>query len=433
MENLEKKEKKKSKAKKVIIRISIFLSIVLAFLGGFFARYLVTPKEANIATEIIGYIENYGCSFDNNGNPINLNEKDYANALIAGLNDDYARYYTKEEYDKIKNQQVGNYSGFGITIDVSGEYPIIIDIVGNSPAERAGLKIGDKLISATSNGVTAQFNSDDIGEFLGSINNGGVVDFVIERNGQTQYPSVTKSNYTATYVKYFDSDGQIIFDYENGSTTKIEENKIDVDSDTALIEIDSFEGDVAYELGKAMDYMVRNGKTKLILDLRDNGGGYMDDLLAVSRHLIYIEGQTKTLIAYAQGRNKGESFYMYGAIERKSITDVVVLANEGTASASECLIGAMLNHGENDGKNFTKAKLVLEKNGDGVARTYGKGIMQTTFLLSNGGAFKLTTARILWPDKTTCIHGTGIRTVPENEVNAGGDAIIRAREILSLS
>ncbi|MBE7081316.1 MAG: hypothetical protein E7372_02010 [Clostridiales bacterium] len=429
MENLEKKEMKKSKnsAKKVIIRISIFLSIVIAFLGGFFLRSLILPTEANISAEIIGYIEHFGYSFDENGNPINLNQKDYANALIAGLNDDYARYYTKEEYDKIKKQQAGSYSGFGMTINTSGEYPIITNLVGNSPADRSGLKVGDILISATANGNTAQFNSVDIGEFLGNIKTGEVVEFVIERNGQNQTISVIKSNYKATYVKYFDSDGQIIFDYERGGTTLLQANKIDVDSDTALIKIESFESTVAYELGKAMDYMIRNNKTKLILDLRDNGGGYMDDLLSVSRHLIYNGGE-KALIAYAQGKTKGEEFYMYGPIERKSITDVVVLANDGTASASECLIGAMLDYGE---KGFTREKLVLEKNTEGVARTYGKGIMQSTFLLSNGGAFKLTTARILWPKKTTCIHGIGIRTLPENEVNAGDDAIVRAREILS--
>ena len=120
---------------------------------------------------------------------------------------------------------------------------------------------------------------------------------------------------------------------------------------------------------------------------------------------------------------------MYGPIERKSITDVIVLANDGTASASECLIGALLDYGE---KGFSKERLILEKNDAGVARTYGKGIMQTTFSLSNGGAFKLTTARMLWPKTKTCIHKTGITTLPQNEVNAGDDAILRAREIFAL-
>ncbi len=433
MENLEKNENKEKKndknsAKKVIKRLSIFFAIVIAFLGGFFLRILILPTEANISAEIIGYIEYFGYSFDGNGKPINLNQEDYANALIAGLNDDYARYFTKEEYQKRQNQQDGNYSGIGISTVKKGEYPVVVSVIGNSPADRSGFKVGDVLISATSNGKSAQFNLVDDGEFIGSVKKGELVEFVIQRDGQTKTVGATKADYKATYVKYFDSEGQIFFDNESGGTTLLQANKIDVDSDTALIKIQGFESTVAYELGRAMDYMLRNNKTKLILDLRDNGGGYMDDFISVSRHLIYNGGK-KTVVAYSQGKSKTEEYVMNSPIERKSITDVVVLANDGTASAAECLIGAMLDYGE---KGFSKERLILEKNDDGIARTYGKGIMQTTFSLSNGGAFKLTTARMLWPKTKTCIHGTGISTLPENEVSAGGEAILRAKEIFAL-
>ncbi len=426
---MESKEKTSNKKNKKIISItSIILAIVLAFAGGFFTRHFLIPKEANLATELISYIEAYSYIFDENGQVIDLNEKDYANALINGLNDGYARYYTKSEYEKVLQKDSGNYSGFGVSINSQGEYPVITRVVSNSPAENAGILVGDKVVSATFKQDVVQFNSVDMGDFLDGVAIGEEVEFKIERAGQEIFIKVIKSNYKVTYVKYFDNQGQVLFDYESGQTSVLTDKKIEVDNDTALIRLEAFEGNVVYQFGKAMDYMEKTGRTKLILDLRDNGGGSMNDLLSVARHLIYNGGE-KAVIAYTQNKSNGKSYYMHGPIKRESITDVVVLANEGTASASECLIGAMLCYEE---KNFTydRARLIIEKNSKGIARTYGKGIMQTTYLLSNGGAFKLTTARILWPDRF-CIHGTGITTIPENEVSAGGEAIIRAREILS--
>ena len=75
--------------------------------------------------------------------------------------------------------------------------------------------------------------------------------------------------------------------------------------------------------------------------------------------------------------------------------------------------------------------LIVEKESDGLARTYGKGIMQKTYLLKSGGAFKLTTAKVMWPDKSTCIHEKGILPIPQNATPAGISAVIRAQETLN--
>ncbi len=431
MENLENKtienKVKKRKPKISIVRILVALLIVLSFVGGFFTRHFIASDNVKTSSEIISIIEKYAYIVDKNGNLIELDESDYAEALIKGLNDYYARYYTKEEYDNIKKQQKGEYSSFGISIEQKkNQYPEIIGVVGNSPAEKAGVKVGDIFISAKTDESEVLLNSVDVAEYLNSIDKNTTVTFGILRNGQPQSIQITKSSYTATYVKYYDSESQARFDFESKKFVREEGEEIDVSSDTALIRLDSFEGDVSYQLGKALDFMLANNRTKLILDLRNNGGGYMDDLTAVSRHLIYNNGQ-KTLIAVAKSKTSSENFYMSGPIPRENITDVVVLANKNTASASECLIGAMLCYGE---KNFSKARLIIETDGKDSQTTYGKGIMQTTYLLSNGGAFKLTTARILWPNRETCIHGTGIDTIEANVV-AKSDVIARARELLS--
>ena len=84
-------------------------------------------------------------------------------------------------------------------------------------------------------------------------------------------------------------------------------------------------------------------------------------------------------------------------------------------------------------KNFSGDRLIIETDGKGSQATFGKGIMQTTYLLTNGGAFKLTTARIFWPNRTTCIHGKGIGPdiVPEENIVEKSQVISRARDLLS--
>ena len=195
---------------------------------------------------------------------------------------------------------------------------------------------------------------------------------------------------------------------------------------TALIRLDGFEGDVASQLEKAIQIMKDNNRTKLILDLRNNGGGYMSILTKVAKHLIYNGGK-KTLIAYSKGKTENESFYMENGVRNDFIENIAVLANEGTASASECLIGAMLYYGE----KFSIDNLVIEKNSEGTAKTYGKGIMQSTYKFLDGSALKITTAKILWPDKETCIHLKGILPIDANATEKGVSAIQRAVQILN--
>jgi carboxyl-terminal processing protease len=151
----------------------------------------------------------------------------------------------------------------------------------------------------------------------------------------------------------------------------------------------------------------------------------MTILSKIAAMLVHNGGKGNFLVAYADAKT-GESFINTSAYNYKEhIEEIVVLANEYTASASECLIGALASYGE----NFSLNNLVTIKNSKGVGKTYGKGIMQTTYQLISGGAFKLTTARILWPDKKTCIHGVGI-IPPEANQTTNSNAINRALEIL---
>lgn len=422
---------KKPKRKKFLKIIAMVLAFALTFTCGYFSKYLFDPKVATSTTDLIKLIEEVGYIIDENGNEKKLTKDDYLKAIANGVLDDYSKYYTEQEYQEVVNQMDGDYSGFGFTIYESDKYePIAIKVIGNSPADRAGVRAGDKINSATFNEQTTIFsNSKELSQFLNALKKGDSVIFNVERNGVALTFTVEKAEYSASYVSYFDSDKKISFHTVNGKKEKVQivgERIEELGNNTALIRLDSFEGDAPTQLAKAIECMRNNNRTKLILDLRDNGGGYMSTLTQVARHLIYNGGK-KTLIAYSKGKTEKQSFYMQNGVKYDFIENIAVLANDGTASASECLIGAMLYYGE----KFSINNLVIEKNSDGVAKTYGKGIMQTTYKFLDGSAIKLTTAKILWPDKQTCIHLQGILPTEVNATEKGISSVIRAVDILN--
>ncbi len=433
-DNIVKESEKKPKkpvVKKVFSVVALFLSFVLTFIGGYFSRYLFDSKEINKTHDLVRIIEKFGYVLDENGNPRELTETDYARALADGLLDQYSRYYTKAEYQQMNSEKSGNRTGFGVSIySEASQLPIIISVVGNSPAEKAGFKDGDIVNSATIEGQeTVNFtNAKELNDFFLACSSQVKVKFKVSRGATLLTLEMQKAFYKASYITYYDSQRKMSLDDDNliPQPTEYPQDKMNLPSDTALIKISNFEGGVATQLSVALSYMQEKGRTKLILDLRDNGGGFMTALCDVAKQLIYNGGK-KTLISYAKGKTASESFYMKSEKNNSFITKISVLANDGTASASECLIGAMAHYGE----RFSLDNLVVEKNQEGVAKTYGKGIMQTTYLLIDGSAIKLTTARVFWPDKTTSIHDKGILpTLTENATERGESAIERAVAIL---
>ena len=421
---------KKPVWKKVFSIVAIVLSLVISFVGGYFSRYIFDSKAINKMHDLVQVIEKFGYVLDENGNPRTLTETDYAKALVDGLLDQHSEYYSKEEYEQVKSEKNGNRTGFGVSIyALETKDPLIIRVMGNSPADKAGIMAGDIVNSASVEGQETVYftNSKELNEFLSKCPSDKKVTFNLSRKGENFTTEIQKDFYKTSYIIYYDSERKMSLDEDGFVPTPVEypQQKMSLPSDTALIKLLNFEGGVAVQLSVALQYMQQQGRTKLILDLRDNGGGYMTDLCAVAEQLIYNGGK-KTLVAYARSRSDSESFYMKSGKNNSFITKISILANDGTASASECLIGAMLHYGE----RFSIENLVVEKNEDGVARTYGKGIMQTTYILVDGSALKLTTARVFWPDKTTCIHSKGIEPIEKNATEKGQSAIDRAVEIL---
>ena len=265
-----------------------------------------------------------------------------------------------------------------------------------------------------------------------SAHHGQEISFFVE--GKDKEYKLSAKEYKASYVVYFDSEKIYEFssDYgknpvaterENTEYTDIEKE----DDKTAYIKLNQFEGNAGSEMESTLKYMRSRGRTRLILDLRYNGGGSMSVLTDIAADFIDNGGKKKSVVAYAINSKGEKQTYSTSSNQYNGfLTSVAVIANENTASASECLIGALSCYGVL-GEN-PEQKIVLIKNSSGDVKTYGKGIMQTTFIMRNGGALKLTTAKIYWPDAKTCIHAKGITS---GVVSTDDIAVKRAVELLN--
>jgi carboxyl-terminal processing protease len=180
--------------------------------------------------------------------------------------------------------------------------------------------------------------------------------------------------------------------------------------DTAYIRLIQFGEDTEKRFDTAMERFKADGKKNLVLDLRDNGGGYLKAMQEIAGYFCKNTTEKKPVVVVAKNKAREEIFKasrnVYGQYFGTD-SRIYILADDGSASASECLIGSMVDYGA---VSFGDICL-MERNG--VAKTYGKGIMQTTYYLgAKLDAVKLTTAEICWPVSGKSIHARGV--LPED-------------------
>jgi len=428
---LENKKKISDKKFKVIVSLCLVGIVVLCFFCGFFVGRLLYGKKADSLAWIINLIEDEYYYDEGEGVIKGFTTEEYANALVKQLLDKYSGYYTSEEYADVVSTGKGNAFGTGLSFLNADDTTTVFRVSLNSPAEKSGLRSGDVLKRGVVDGQTTEFTTKDkMKDFLENRVEGETFTLFVERGGTELEFTTAKKVYVQSYVYYLDSEKTLKFESEGNAPlvkTEYDEGDNRFDNDTAYLKLVSFEGGAGSQVGLAMDYMKQRGRTKLILDLCDNGGGYMTVLSEVTSYLTYQDGEGKPVIAVAEDKKgKKEYFKSAGDNFNREIQKITVLANQNTASASECLIGAMLYYG----KAFSIDNLVVPIT-DGEARTYGKGIMQTTYQnFWTGEALKLTTALVYQPDGTTCINGRGISAKTENQTIDYDSAIQRAIAIL---
>lgn len=309
-----------------------------------------------------------------------INDEEMIEGAVKGyvdaLGDPYTTYYTKKEMKEIMEETNGNFVGIGIymTQDIQKNAILIIKPIENSPAEKAGILSGDIITKIDD----IEYAGDKLEEASNKIRGeeGTKVKLEIYRNGETKTFELTRTKVIVSHI-----------------TTKILDNNI------GYIAISDFEGNCASEFETKYKQLEKQGIKKLIIDIRNNGGGIVDEALKIADMLVEKDA---TLLITKDKYNKEE---VTKATEKPIINmPTVVLMNEYSASASEILAGAL--------KDNEKATLVGTK-------TYGKGIIQELHQLSDGSGLKITISEYYTP-KHNAIHKIGI--TPDVEVNLSEEA-----------
>ena len=282
--------------------------------------------------------------------------------IMDVLDDKYADYYDKEEFEKIRRHTDGSYGGIGITLTNDWE---IVGVAENGPAQEAGIRTGD-IIRKVQGIVIA--DSDLSLEELQAQLKGNIGDV----KTMTLYRPSTDTEYDVELTLQ-EIVTQTVFWHM-------------LDQEIAYLQITAFDKVTQEQFNTAWQEIQESGAMKgLVLDLRDNLGGNLDTVISIANTLV-----PKGLIAYTEDKaGNREEYYSEG---EGCGVPMAVLVNEYSASASELLCGALKDRGV--------AKVV------GVT-TYGKGIVQTTWSLSDGTAYKMTTGKYYTPNGVN-IQGTGI-------------------------
>lgn len=302
--------------------------------------------------------------------PFEIENKDLMEGALKGMLqsiDPYSDYYTPEETIDLYKDMLGTFSGIGVYIEEKDSYINIIDVIKNSPAEKAGLKKGDIIISIDDKDIKGITVNEASRLIKGPIGTKVKLGIIRESNNLPTLPQL--------YIDVIRGTVNI-----NPVEYKVIENNI------GYIKLSEFSQSSAKEMKKALDSLDKAGIHNIILDLRNNPGGLLDQVIEISKNfipkgpIVHIKEKNKDLVTYISTLDKPKF-------------KLVVLVNEYSASASEIFAGAVKD---------TKAGTIIG------TKTFGKGIVQTLLPISNGGLVKLTTAYYLTPN-LNYIHGSGIQ------------------------
>ncbi len=283
--------------------------------------------------------------------------------LLDSLGDPYSGYYTPEEYDKLMEDMLGEYSGIGAVLSQSRTTAevTITEVYRDSPAEKAGLRKGDMIVSADGRAAVEY----DLDEFVTYIRGekGTPVELVILRGDDELTITAVRDDINIQSV-----------------TWEITEDGI------GYLRISQFINATYDDFLMAMDDLTAQGMKGLIVDLRGNGGGLLDSVVSILDEIL-PEG----IVVYTEDKDGNREDFVSDAEHAIGIP-MVVLVDEYTASASEIFTGAVRDYDYGTILGTT---------------TFGKGIVQTTLPLYDGSAVKLTIETYFTPSGEA-IHGVGI-------------------------
>lgn len=341
-----------------------------------------------------------------------VTDEEFYTALLGGINvfpDKYSGYMTPEQFQSYTEDMQGSRAGIGLVF-ASGDGELrILRVCGNSPAEKAGLKAGEKIlgIGKTEGNITACKNFEEFSSILDGYAAKETFFLKVEGEDGERIISLYKDEYVENLLFYRTKTSAYAFEGEN-ATTIVEKGEpmTYLDEDTAYIRLISFTGNAEKEFDEVMALFKKEGKKNLVLDLRENGGGYLNIMQAIASYFCKNTNEETPVVAIADYGEKKQEYRARGNYYKDYFQEdsrICVLADSGSASASECLIGSMIDYGA-----ITYQDICLAER-SGKAKTFGKGIMQEVYYVNifKMDALKLTTAEIRWPSGNS-IHDRGV-------------------------
>lgn len=334
---------------------SLFIFIVLFISFPFFFKippldFFNASQYKNPKNEIIYLIQHKYVD------DVKLGKSDSSIDNILQQLDPHSVYISTNELKSINEQMDGSFFGIGIKFNVFKDTLYVVDVVKGGPSEKAGLETGDKIIKVDKQTIAGKNITEDSIRNLITGENGSKVSLEILRDNRFLSKSIERGlvNLNSIDASYM------------------------INSSTGYIKISSFTLQTYHEFMIALTDLKKKGLQKLILDLRDNGGGILDQAVEIADEL--LEGDK--LITFTEGKHNPKKEYRCRRLGQFEKGKLMVLCNESSASASEVLMGAL--------QDWDRATII-------GSRSFGKGLVQEQFELSDHSAIRLTIARYFTP------------------------------------
>jgi carboxyl-terminal processing protease len=380
-------------------KLKIFLSVVFVFI--FILGFLIGAQGKRTFTstddkEIYEYLKTFSDVIDivKKNYVDEVKDKEIIYSAIKGMLeslDPHSSFLPPDMYKDMQTETKGEFGGIGIEITIKDGFPTVIAPIEDTPAYKAGIKAGDHIIRID-------------GKPTKNMGLMAVVKLIRGTKGKPINLTIMREGFTTP------KDFNIIRDVVVVKSVKFRM----LEDNYGYLRIVQFQEKTARDLDNALKELEKSSKEKplkgIVLDLRNNPGGLLEQAVEVSDRFI-----SDGLIVSIEGRKKEENKMKFFAHKKDDFTGpLVVLVNEGSASASEIVAGAL--------QDYKKAIIV-------GAKTFGKGSVQTIFPLGDGSGVRLTTAKYFTP-KGRSIQAEGITPdiLVDNNIVKGKERVIPLRE-----
>jgi carboxyl-terminal processing protease len=270
--------------------------------------------------------------------------------------DPHSVYIPASHLQEVNEDLMGNFEGIGVEFNIISDTVHVVHVMANGPSEKAGVQVGDKIIKVNEETIAGiSINSDDVKKKIRG-GRGSVVKISVLRKGTVKEIAITRGTIPIAAV-----DAAYLLDNETG-----------------YIRLNKFSETAYEEFMQSLENLQKNKISKLVLDLRGNGGGLMNEAVDIADEFLSDD----KLVVYTDGLNVKRREYKCkrpGLFEEGKL---VVLIDELSASASEVLAGAL--------QDWCRATIIGR-------RSFGKGLVQEQYSLSDGSAIRLTVARYYTP------------------------------------